>query len=131
MKKWAGFFLSDHSLKINKDNQKRRTVYCKKSPMTQNEIRKSLMKSFAEHRQIAVQIKEITEDNQVKPNIIGFVEGYQEDAAIISNHFVNIMILIILILISKKASLLQEQILAPKIHLKKKSIQARQTLRGC
>ena len=90
MKKWAGFFLSDHSLKINKDNQKRRTVYCKKSPMTQNEIRKSLMKSFAEHRQIAVQIKEITEDNQVKPNIIGFVEGYQEDAAIISNHFVNI-----------------------------------------
>lgn len=90
MKKWAGFFLSDHSLKINKDNQNRRTVYCKKSPMTQNEIRKSLMKSFAEHRQIAVQIKEITEDNQVKPNIIGFVEGYQEDAAIISNHFVNI-----------------------------------------
>lgn len=90
MKKWAGFFLSDHSLKINKDNQKRRTVYCKKSPMTQNEIRKSLMKSFAEHRQIAVQIKEITEDNQVKPNIIGFVDGYQEDAAIISNHFVNI-----------------------------------------
>lgn len=90
MKKWAGFFLSDHSLKINKDNQKRRTVYCKKSPMTQNEIRKSLMKSFAEHRQIAVQIKEITEDNQVKPNIIGFVEGYQGDAAIISNHFVNI-----------------------------------------
>lgn len=90
MKKWAGFFLSDHSLKINKDNQKRRTVYCKKSPMTQNEIRKSLMKSFAEHRQIAVQIKEITEDNQVKPNIIGFVEDYQEDAAIISNHFVNI-----------------------------------------
>lgn len=90
MKKWAGFFLSDHSLKINKDNQKRRTVYCKKSPITQNEIRKSLMKSFAEHRQIAVQIKEITEDNQVKPNIIGFVDGYQEDAAIISNHFVNI-----------------------------------------
>lgn len=70
MKKWAGFFLSDHSLKINKDNQKRRTVYCKKSPMTQNEIRKSLIKSFAEHRQIAVQIKEITEDNPLQSRIL-------------------------------------------------------------
>lgn len=38
--------------------------------MTQYEIRKSLMKSFAEHRQVAVQIKEVTEDD-----IIGFAKG--------------------------------------------------------
>lgn len=70
MKKWSGLFLSDHTLRINKDNQKRQTVYYSKKPMTQYEIRKSLMKSFAEHRQVAVQIKEVTEDD-----IIGFAKG--------------------------------------------------------
>ncbi|RGW83703.1 hypothetical protein [Lactobacillus amylovorus] len=30
MKKWAGFYLSDYTAKINKDKKRRNTVYIKK-----------------------------------------------------------------------------------------------------
>ena len=35
MKKWSGFFLSDHRVAINADNKDRGQTYAKKSEMTQ------------------------------------------------------------------------------------------------
>ena len=88
MKKWAGFYLSDHTAKINRDKKRRDTVYVKKKTMEQKDIRAMLLKSFGEHRKVSVQLKELSVDNNLQADIVGFVEGYQEDTAIISQNLV-------------------------------------------
>ncbi len=88
MKKWAGFYLSDHTAKINQEQRRRDIVYVKKKPMSQKDIRATLMQSFGEHRKVSVQLKELSVDSDVKADIVGFVEGYQEDTAIISRNLV-------------------------------------------
>ena len=88
MKKWAGFYLSDHTAKINQDKKRRDTVYVKKKPMSQEDIRAMLLKSFGEHRKVSVQLMELSVDNNFQADIVGFVEGYQEDTAIISQNLV-------------------------------------------
>lgn len=88
MKKWAGFYLSDHTAKINQDNKRRNTIYVKKKPMDQIDIRAILMRSFGEHRKVSVQLKELSIDNDLQADIVGFVEGYREDTAIISGNLV-------------------------------------------
>lgn len=60
MKKWAGFYLSDHTAKINQDKLKRDTVYVKKEPMSQTDIRAMLLRSFGEHRKVSVQLKDLS-----------------------------------------------------------------------
>lgn len=52
--------------------------------MEQRDIRGMLLKSFGEHRKVSVQLKELSVDNDLQADIVGFVEGYQEDTAIIS-----------------------------------------------
>lgn len=88
MKKWAGFYLSDHTAKINQDNKRRNIVYLKKQPMNQIDIRAILLKSFSEHRKISIQLKDLSIDNNLQADIIGFVEGYQEDMVIISKYII-------------------------------------------
>jgi hypothetical protein len=88
MKKWAGFYLSDHTVKINQEQRRRDTVYVKKKTMSQKDIRAMLMRSFGEHRKVSVQLKELSVDNDLQAYIVGFVEGYQEDTAIISRNLV-------------------------------------------
>ncbi|GMM20000.1 hypothetical protein LAYK6_12140 [Lactobacillus amylovorus subsp. amylovorus] len=88
MKKWAGFYLSDQTAKINQEQRRRDTVYVKKKPMIQKDIRAMLMQSFGEHRKVSVQLKELSVDSDVKADIVGFVEGYQEDTANISRNLV-------------------------------------------
>ena len=83
MKKWAGFYLSDHTAKINQEQRRRDKVYVKKK-----DIRAMLMRSFGEHRKVSVQLKELSVDNDLQADIVGFVEGYQEDTAIISGNLV-------------------------------------------
>ena len=88
MKKWAGFYLSDHTAKINQDKKRRDTVYVKKKPMSQEDIRAMLLKSFGGHRKVSVQLKDLSIDNDLQADIVGFVEGYQEDTAIVSGNLV-------------------------------------------
>lgn len=78
MKKWAGFFLSDHRVKLNKDEIKRKIVYHKKPEMTADEIGAVLLRAYSEHYAVEVQLKDIDADGQLSPDIVGFVEGYQD-----------------------------------------------------
>ena len=47
-----------------------------------------LLKSFGEHRKVSVKLKDLSIDNDLQADIVGFVEGYQEDTAIISKNLV-------------------------------------------
>lgn len=84
MKKWTGFFLSDHTLKINRDRAKRAVVYHKKSEMSEALISQMLFKAFSDHYYVKVQLKELDNEGKLKADVCGFVEGYQEKNIIIS-----------------------------------------------
>lgn len=79
MKKWSGFFLSDHTLKINQDQRKRATIYPKKAEMNENEISKILLQSFSNHFSVSIQLKNLDEDGRFAEDIKGFVEGYSNE----------------------------------------------------
>lgn len=82
MVKWGGFFLSDHKMKINQDKAKRQRIYPKKKEMSAEKISVALLKSFSEHRKVSVQLKDLDEDGNFAPDIVGFVQGYQDEDTI-------------------------------------------------
>lgn len=84
MKKWAGFFLSDHTLKINKDRAKRAVVYPKKETMSEEESSRLLFKAFSDHYFVRVQLKQVDDNGNYQADICGFVEGYEDTQIIIS-----------------------------------------------
>ena len=76
MKKWSGFFLSDHTVKISKSNIERNTNHFKKSEMTVDKI-------SCNHKLISLQLKDLDENGNLSPDIKGFVEGYYDQETII------------------------------------------------
>ncbi|MCT7731055.1 hypothetical protein ABVC46_01545 [Lactobacillus crispatus] len=83
MKKWAGFFLSDHTLKINKDKKKRSLIYLKKPEMNQVEISNVLLIAFSNHYQVSIQLKNIDSNDNFSADIVGFVQGYYAQSSIL------------------------------------------------
>jgi hypothetical protein len=83
MKKWSGFFLSDHTVKISKSNIERNTKHFKKSEMPIDKISEILLDSFCNHKQVSLQLKELDENGNLSPDIKGFVEGYYDQETII------------------------------------------------
>ena len=83
MQKWGGFFLSDHTVQINKDTQKANTTYKKETEMDLQEISRTLLKAFSNHYKIrlhgyhnsqiiisgyAVEIEDINHVDILRPN---------------------------------------------------------------
>ena len=85
MKKWAGFFLSDHTAKINQSNRQRKTFYPKKPEMSDIEISKVLLTAFANHRKVKIQLKNLDQNGNLSTDIEGMVEGYYEQDTIIAS----------------------------------------------
>lgn len=79
MKKWYGFFLSDHTVAINKDEQSRNVCHQLKEEMSPEEISFQLLKAYSNHRLVHVQTKIMNSNDQLPADIVGFVNGYNED----------------------------------------------------
>lgn len=90
MKKWAGYYLSDHVAKLTKDAKKRQHVNLKRKEMTQKEIGEVLLKAYSNHYRIKIQLKDIDKEGNYFEDIEGFVAGYQEDQLIINESVINI-----------------------------------------
>lgn len=90
MKKWQGFFLSDHTAIMKKSNSQRSTINHKKSTMTVEDVSEILMKAYANHRQVSVQLKELDFEGKLQPDIFGFVQGYQVDEVLISSVWIDL-----------------------------------------
>ncbi|WP_288646824.1 hypothetical protein [uncultured Lactobacillus sp.] len=88
MKKWGGFFLSDHRMAINSANKDRGQTYAKKSKMTQEEISEVLLKSYSEHYQVSLQLKDLDGDGNYKADIVGFVKGWAGQELIIDDQLI-------------------------------------------
>lgn len=88
MKKWGGFFLSDHRVAINKDDKDRGRLYAKKSEMTQEEISEILLKSYSEHYQVSLQLKDLDAEGHYKADVVGFVKSWAGQELIIDDQLI-------------------------------------------
>ncbi|MDF7639601.1 hypothetical protein PT285_09335 [Lactobacillus sp. ESL0791] len=86
MKKWAGFFLSDHTMRINKDKEQRAVVHTEKPAMSEEKISSILTRAFASHLLVAVQLKEVDANDQLQSDVVGYVEGCQDGQVFVSGH---------------------------------------------
>lgn len=86
MKKWAGFFLSDHTAMINKETRQKRVP--DRAEMSREECGKVLGAAFANQQPVAVQVKEMDENGNRPEEIVGFVRGYAEDKVVIGEQVI-------------------------------------------
>ena len=90
MKKWQGFMLSDHIATLNRDKEEKAKVYTEKDTMSETEISQVLLRAFANHKVVSVQLKEKTLDKKVQPDIVGSVKGYEGDKIVIGTNEVEL-----------------------------------------
>lgn len=86
MKKWAGFFLSDHTAMINKETRQKSVL--DQAEMSREECGKVLGLAFGQQEPVAVQLKEVDENGNRPEEIVGFVRGYVEDRVVIDEHII-------------------------------------------
>lgn len=69
MKKQSGFFLSDHTVQINKSNIAHNITYQKKPEMSVFEISKVLLSAFSNHKRVSIQLKDLDENGEFSKDI--------------------------------------------------------------
>ncbi|MGX7129252.1 hypothetical protein [Enterococcus wangshanyuanii] len=85
MKKWQGFFLSEHTANIHKENQRANKVIPQKRKMTMGEIGQIFEFAFNNNRQVVVQLEIKDAEGQYFDDTVGFIQGYDELGFMIGN----------------------------------------------
>ena len=85
MVKWAGFYLSDHQVKINKKLKDDAYIEHKQEEMSLEDISKVLLKAFSEDRLVSVQLSLLNLEGQIKKAYTGHVLGVSEDKVIVDD----------------------------------------------
>ncbi|MGM0341644.1 hypothetical protein [Enterococcus sp. AZ007] len=76
MAKWMGFYLSEHTTEMEKDNTIRKTVYYRKEKMSELKISQILDTAFKYHYSVNIQLGELNTEGFAFEDIVGVVEGY-------------------------------------------------------
>lgn len=84
MKKWAGFFLSEHTATMESLTAKEKKPNYAKPMMEINEITLSLHEAITKGKQISVQLLETNLEGFYPDDIIGKVQGYDNQGVYIS-----------------------------------------------
>jgi hypothetical protein len=90
MKKWQGFFLSDHTQAIICNQSKRKVRYTLRKEMSQEEIGMQLLRAYSNHRRVHIQVKIIDSNDQLSADITGIVEGYNAEVIIVDGQQVKL-----------------------------------------
>jgi len=78
IKKWTGFFLSEHTAQIAKEKEQSSKTYPQKRQMTENEIGQIFEFAFNNNRQVAVQLEMTDIDGKYFKDTIGFIKEFDE-----------------------------------------------------
>lgn len=78
IKKWTGFFLSEHTAQIAKEKERSSRIYPKKRQMTENEIGQIFEFAFKNNRQVVVQLEMTDSDGKYFEDTIGFIKGFDD-----------------------------------------------------
>lgn len=85
MAKWMGFYLSEHTTEMEKDNTMRNKVWFRKEQMTEFEIGEILENAFKNHSQVIIQTAELNNEGTAFEDILGVVEGFNGNTLYISD----------------------------------------------
>ncbi|TPF00696.1 hypothetical protein DIS11_08460 [Leuconostoc citreum] len=85
IKKWRGFFLSDHTSALRKMDQD--NVYSEKKlpKMTTDKIFHNAMHALANYYTVTIQLDETNFNHETKKNISGFIENMSDNYIYIEN----------------------------------------------
>ena len=78
MIKWIGFYLSDHTALLNKDNQQRYKENPQKPQLPLEEISSLLQQSYTMNKRIALQLEELDNERNYYDDLVGRVIGQKE-----------------------------------------------------
>lgn len=90
MKKWMGFYLSDHTQKIEKTDLQEHTIEEQRPEEPLEEISAKLLEAFGTHYPVNVQFRELDFNGNFKPSLTGFVAGYQNAEVQIEDQLINL-----------------------------------------
>lgn len=79
MLKWIGFYLSDHTAVLNKEEQKRHQINLAKEPMTLEKIGEVLQQAYLQNRRIAIQLEMLNDEGHYLDDLVGKITGQKED----------------------------------------------------
>ncbi|MEI5992724.1 hypothetical protein [Candidatus Enterococcus mansonii] len=78
IKKWNGFYLSEHTSIIDKEKTAAKKNIPQKRRMTEGEIGQLLEFAFNNNRQVTIQLEIVDSEGNYNDDTIGFVEGFDE-----------------------------------------------------
>lgn len=88
MKKWAGFYLSDHTAKINSVNTERYRHNVRREKQTMEEIGFTINEALIKALKASVQLEALNEERDYYDDVVGFVTGYDEHGIYFGNELV-------------------------------------------
>jgi len=92
MLKWQGFYLSDHTSKLNQlqkyDHEIRQRQHSKQ--MTAKEIAKVIDEAVTKNLEVIIEPAIIDKDLFLTPFIQGKISGYYQDNLVIGNHLIKL-----------------------------------------
>lgn len=90
MVKWAGFYLSDHTQKIEKEAYDNSIVEVRHPQETLELISQKLFESFSQQISVILQLKQIDVRGDFSKSISGVVEGFEDDSIFIKGLSINL-----------------------------------------
>ena len=78
MVKWAGFYLSEHTDLMNKDDKKRLTSPSQKPQMELDEINKIMEEARQKDKSVCIQMEARDLNGNYFPDVIGKIKGFDE-----------------------------------------------------
>lgn len=87
--KWAGFYLSDHTEKIDADVEQRANQNLAKEQMTTEEITEVLNAAVLKRKTVCIQKEERDSEGYYPDDIIGKIRGHDELGIFVGDHKVH------------------------------------------
>lgn len=95
MAKWMGFYLSEHTSEMEKDNTVRNKVWHRKESMSDFEIGAILDTAFKNHSQVVIQTAELNDEGSAFEDVVGVVEGHNGNTLYVSNDDLGVQLIAI------------------------------------
>lgn len=78
IKKWRGFFLSDHTSALNREAMKQQENEKQLPQMSLDEIKRIALRAGANYHFVSVQLNEMNYNHEIKKSIFGMVDSVND-----------------------------------------------------
>ena len=78
IKKWAGFYLSEHTATQEKETNEKKKFNPQKKQMDSQEIASLVNESILKNKSVAIQIEAVDQNGHYKDDVVGLIVGGDE-----------------------------------------------------